>query len=377
MIKVGIIGGAGYTAGELIRLLLNHPSAEIAFVHSESSAGKFLWEVHEGLYGETELKFTDRLPGVMEARRADRGGVGGNAPRPLGVQGDSSSAEGQDIDVLFLCGAHGASRAFWETHHRPASLMVIDLAQDYRDESDGYVYGLPELQRGKIKGAVSVANPGCFATAIQLALLPLAAAGLLTGEVSVTAITGSTGAGVKPGATTHFSWRNDNVSAYKIFEHQHLAEIRRNLAGLQQTAFEETSSCHPERSGCHPERSRCHPERSEGPIHFIPLRGSFARGIFAAVHTPCPLDEAAARKLYEDYYAGAAFTFVAPGAVDLKQVTGTNKCLLQIEKHDGRLVVCSVIDNLLKGASGQALQNMNLMCGLPEDAGLHLKATAF
>ena len=314
MIKVGIIGGAGYTAGELIRLLLNHPSVEIAFVHSESSADKCLWEVHEGLYGETDLRFCD-------------------------------SFDLNAVDVLFLCGAHGASRAFWETHRRPASLMVIDLAQDYRDESDGYVYGLPELQRGKIKGAVSVANPGCFATAIQLALLPLAAAGLLKDEVSVTAITGSTGAGVKPGATTHFSWRNDNVSAYKIFEHQHLAEIRRNLGGAE--------------------------------IDFIPLRGGFARGIFAAVHTPCQLDEAAARKLYEDYYADAAFTFVAPGAVDLKQVTGTNKCLLQIEKHDGRLVVCSVIDNLLKGASGQALQNMNLMCGLPEDAGLHLKATAF
>ena len=314
MVKVGIIGGAGYTAGEFIRLLLNHPSAEIAFVHSESSADKYLWEVHEGLYGETDLRFCD-------------------------------SFDLNSVDVLFLCGAHGASRAFWEKHRRPASLMVIDLAQDYRDESDGYVYGLPELQRGKIKGAVSVANPGCFATAIQLALLPLAAAGLLKDEVSVTAITGSTGAGVKPGATTHFSWRNDNVSAYKIFEHQHLAEIRRNLGGAE--------------------------------IDFIPLRGGFARGIFAAVHTPCPLDEAAARKLYEDYYADAAFTFVAPGAVDLKQVTGTNKCLLQIEKHDGRLVVCSVIDNLLKGASGQALQNMNLMCGLPEDAGLHLKATAF
>ena len=314
MIKVGIIGGAGYTAGELIRLLLNHPEAEIAFVHSASSAGKCLWEVHEGLYGDTDLRFTD-------------------------------SFDLSKVDVLFLCGAHGASSSFWEENPRSAGLKVIDLAQDYRDESNGYVYGLPELKRDAIRGAVSVANPGCFATAIQLALLPLAAAGLLKDEVSVTAITGSTGAGVKPGATTHFSWRNDNVSAYKIFEHQHLAEIRRNLGG---------------------------PE-----IDFIPLRGGFARGIFAAVHTPCPLDEAAARKLYEDFYAGAAFTFVAPGAVDLKQVTGTNKCLLQIEKHGGRLVVCSVIDNLLKGASGQALQNMNLMCGLPEDAGLHLKATAF
>ena len=320
MIKVGIIGGAGYTAGELIRLLINHPQSEIAFVQSASSAGKALWEVHEGLYGDTELRFCD-------------------------------SFDLAAVDVLFLCGGHGASREFWASHQRPAGLKVIDLAQDYRDESDGYVYGLPECKRDSIRGAASVANPGCFATAIQLALVPLAAAGLLKGEVSVTAITGSTGAGVKPGATTHFSWRTDNVSAYKIFEHQHLAEIRRNLGQLQ---------------------------GSEAPeIDFVPLRGSFARGIFAAVHTPCTLDEAGARKLYEDYYAGAAFTFVAPGEVDLKQVTGTNKCLLQIEKHGGRLVVCSVIDNLLKGASGQAVQNMNLMCGLPEDAGLHLKATAF
>ena len=320
MIKVGIIGGAGYTAGELIRLLINHPQAEIAFVQSASSAGKALWEVHEGLYGDTELRFCD-------------------------------SFDLAAVDVLFLCGGHGASREFWASHQRPAGLKVIDLAQDYRDESDGYVYGLPECNRDTIRGAASVANPGCFATAIQLALLPLAAAGLLKGEVSVTAITGSTGAGVKPGATTHFSWRTDNVSAYKIFEHQHLAEIRRNLGQHQGSEVPE--------------------------IDFVPLRGSFARGIFAAVHTPCTLDEAAARKLYADYYAGAAFTFVAPGEVDLKQVTGTNKCLLQIEKHGGRLVVCSVIDNLLKGASGQAVQNMNLMCGLPEDAGLHLKATAF
>lgn len=351
MIKVGIIGGAGYTAGELIRLLLNHPEAEIAFVHSASSAGKCLWEVHEGLYGETDLKFCDNF--------------------------DLSK-----VDVLFLCGAHGASSAFWEENPRPAGLKVIDLAQDYRDESNGYVYGLPELKRDAIRGAESVANPGCFATAIQLALLPLAAAGLLTDEVSVTAITGSTGAGVKPGATTHFSWRADNVSAYKIFEHQHLAEIRRNLAGLQQAKFEETLM-EARRAdvgglGGTPPSDSSPKVGTAGPaIDFIPLRGSFARGIFAAVHTPCPLDEAAARKLYEDFYAGAAFTFVAPGSVDLKQVTGTNKCLLQIEKHGGRLVVCSVIDNLLKGASGQALQNMNLMCGLPEDAGLHLKATAF
>ena len=346
-VKVGIIGGAGYTAGELIRILLNHPFAELAFVQSSSSAGRPLWEVHEGLFGETGMCFCGEvsLETFTEAHITGAGGLGGTP------HSNGSLVEEEDICVLFLCGAHGARRSFWEANPRPATLKVIDLAQDYRDESDGYVYGLPELKRDAVRAASSVANPGCFATAIQLALLPLAAAGLLLDEVSVTAITGSTGAGAKPGASTHFSWRNDNVSAYKIFEHQHLAEIRRNLSGMQSAILP--------------------------PIDFVPLRGSFARGIFAAVHTPCALDEAAARRLYEDFYADAPFTFVAPGAVDLKQVTGTNKCLLQIEKHGGRLVVCSVIDNLLKGASGQAVQNMNLMCGLPEDAGLHLKATAF
>ena len=314
MIRAGIIGGAGYTAGELIRLLLIHPEAEISFVHSESSAGKLLGEVHEGIWGDTDLRFTSEI---------DLGG----------------------IDVLFLCSAHGASRAFWDAHPRPEGLKVVDLAQDFRDGSCGYVYGLPDCNAAAIKGAASVANPGCFATAIQLALLPLAAAGLLQGAVEVTAVTGSTGAGAKPGPTTHFSWRSGNISAYKIFEHQHLPEIRRTLGSPT--------------------------------IHFIPLRGDFPRGIFAAVHTECPLDEAAARKLYEDYYVPAPFTFVAPGPVDLKQVTGTNKCLLQLEKHGGRLVVCSVIDNLLKGASGQAIQNMNLMFSLPETTGLHLKATGF
>jgi len=387
-VRVGIIGGAGYTAGELIRLLLNHPAAELVFVQSSSNAGKALWEVHEGLFGETDMKFTDRWPVIMEARIADAGGVGGNAPRPLGVQGDSSpqDVESAGIDVLFLCGGHGASRDFWAAHSRPAGLKVIDLAQDFRDESCGYVYGLPELKREAIKGADSVANPGCFATAITLALLPLAAAGLLRDEISVTAITGSTGAGVKPGATTHFSWRNDNVSAYKIFEHQHLPEIRRSLSAAS-CIYPENPSRQPENISCQPGGASnqpgshlCHarPDRASlPPISFIPLRGSFSRGIFAAAHTPCDLSEAEARKLYQDFYASAPFTFVSPVPVDLKQVTGTNKCLLQLEKHDGRLVVCSVIDNLLKGASGQAVQNMNLMCGLPEDTGLHLKATAF
>ena len=320
MIRVGIIGGAGYTAGELIRLLVNHPEAGFAFIHSESNAGRYVHEVHEGLYGDTDLKFCD-----------------------------SFSLE--DADVLFLCSGHGKSREFWSRHARPAGLKVIDLAQDFRDESDGYVYGLPEMQRPKIQGAASIANPGCFATAIQLALLPLAKAGLIGSEVSVTAITGSTGAGVKPSPTTHFSWRSDNISTYKVFEHQHLAEITRNLGLLQ--------------------------PRFQAPVNFVPMRGDFARGIFATAYLDCPLTEGEAAALYENFYAGAAFTFICDRPLDLKQVVNTNKCLLHVEKHGGKLVISSVIDNLLKGASGQAVQNMNLMFGLPEDSGLKLKASAF
>lgn len=320
MIRVGIIGGAGYTAGELIRLLVHHPAAELVFVHSESHGGQEVAAVHPGLWGDTSLKFASEV-----------------------------SLDG--LDVLFLCTAHGKSGAFWETHSAPEGLCIIDLAQDYRDQSNGYVYGLPEWQASRIEEARKVANPGCFATAIQLALLPLAAKGLLTGPVNITAVTGSTGAGVKPGATTHFSWRNSNMSAYKVFEHQHLQEIRRNLSSLQASALPE--------------------------LCFVPLRGDFTRGIFATVHTECPLTEEEARQLYSDYYANAPFTFVYPGAVDLKQVVNTNKCLVSLEKHGSHLVITSVIDNLLKGASGQAVQNMNLMFGLDECAGLHLKASAF
>ncbi len=319
-IKVGIVGGAGYTAGELIRILVNHPAVEIVFVHSESSAGRPLYEVHSGLLGDTDLRFC-------------------------------SEFSLRDIDVLFLCSAHGKSREFWTNNAAPAGLKVIDLAQDFRDESEGYVYGLPEMQRGKILGAQKIANPGCFATAIQLALLPLASKGLIRSDVSISAITGSTGAGVKPSATTHFSWRNNNISAYKVFEHQHLKEIRRNLSLLQQGFSSE--------------------------LDFVPMRGDFARGIFAAVHLQCPLSEDEARELYREFYRSAAFTFVSDAPVDLKQVVNTNKCLLSIEKHGEKLVVCSVIDNLLKGASGQAVQNMNLIFGLGEDEGLRLKASAF
>ena len=320
MLRVGIIGGAGYTAGELLRILLNHPGVEIGFVQSSSNAGNPLWAVHSGLYGETDLRF-------------------------------SESAPLDEVDVLFLCSGHGKSSAFWAEHPCPEGLKVIDLAQDYRDEHDGYVYGLPELQRERIVQAAKVANPGCFATAIQLALLPLAAAGLLPAEVNVTAITGSTGAGVKPGPTTHFSWRSDNVSTYKVFEHQHLLEINRSLRSLQ-GSYADT-------------------------LAFVPVRGDFARGILATAWLQCPLSLEEATALYEDYYRDAAFTFVFPGNVDLKQVVNTNKCLLSLEKHGDKLVVGSVIDNLLKGASGQAVQNMNLMSGFPEKTGLQLKASAF
>ena len=320
MVKVGIIGGAGYTAGELIRLLLNHPQVEIAFVHSSSNAGNPICQVHGGLWGETTLCFA-----------ADY---------------DLSA-----IDVLFLCSAHGKSREFWQENTMPEGLKVIDLAQDFRDESNGYIYGLPEWQRERIKGATKIANPGCFATAIQLALLPLASAGALRNEVHITAITGSTGAGVKPGATTHFSWRSDNMSVYKAFEHQHLIEIGRTLRTLQPSFNDE--------------------------LNFVPMRGDFARGILASVYTECDLSAEEAKALYKEYYGDAAFTFVADGAIDLKQVTNTNKALLSVAKHGNKLHVVSVIDNLLKGASGQAVQNMNLICGFDEWEGLHLKPNAF
>lgn len=319
-IKAGIIGGAGYTAGELLRLLINHPEVEVAFVHSTSNAGTPVSDVHEGLIGETDLVFADAYD--------------------LGA-----------CDVLFLCQGHGFSRKFWEENAMPEGLKVIDLAQDYRDESDGYVYGLPEVKRDAIRECGRLANPGCFATAIQLALAPLAAAGLLDGEVHVTGITGSTGAGVKPGSTTHFSWRNNNMSVYKAFEHQHLKEIKQTLSALQ--------------GGKEPN------------ISFIPVRGDFARGIFVMADITTSLTQDEAVKLYKDFYADAEFTHVSDRPVDLKQVVNTNKCVISLEKHGNKLLILSAIDNLLKGASGQAVQNMNLMFGLPERTGLALKPSAF
>ncbi len=318
--KIGIIGGAGYTAGELLRLLINHPEAEIVFVHSSSNAGRPVYEVHEGLIGDTDLCF-------------------------------SESFNLHAIDVLFLCQGHGFSRKFWEDNEMPDGLKIIDLAQDYRDESEGYVYGLPEVNRDRIRRADRIANPGCFATAIQLALLPLAKAGRLNGEIHATGITGSTGAGVKPGATTHFSWRNDNLSVYKAFSHQHLAEIKQTLRQLQPGFDEE--------------------------ISFIPVRGDFPRGIFAMSYIDTDMDIDEALKLYKDFYADAPFTHVSDKAVDLKQAVNTNKAVISLEKHGSKLLVISAIDNLLKGASGQAVQNLNLIFGLPETAGLRLKPSAF
>lgn len=320
MIKVGIIGGAGYTAGELIRLLINHPEVEVVFIHSTSNAGNAVSDVHGGLIGESELRFTD-------------------------------SYDLNAVDLLFLCSAHGQSRKFWEENVAPATLKIIDLAQDFRDESCGYVYGLPEVNRGRIATTSHLANPGCFATAIQLALLPLASAGLLKSQVHITAITGSTGAGVKPGATTHFSWRSDNISVYKAFEHQHLIEINRTIKGLQPSF--------------------------ESAINFVPMRGDFARGIFASVYTDCDLTAEQAVALYNDFYADAAFTFAVDRDIDLKQVVNTNKALIRVAKYGDKLHIVSVIDNLLKGASGQAVQNMNIMFGFDEKLGLNLKPSAF
>ncbi|MDR0573941.1 MAG: N-acetyl-gamma-glutamyl-phosphate reductase [Tannerella sp.] len=322
MIKVGIIGGAGYTAGELIRLLINHPDVEIMFVNSSSNAGNKLTAVHSGLYGDTDMTFTEDLPL-------------------------------NEIDLLFFCTAHGDTKKFLGEHTIPERLKIIDLSQDYRiaSPSHEFIYGLPELNRRAICKSKYVANPGCFATGIQLALLPLAKHLMLNQSIHVNAITGSTGAGVKPSATSHFSWRNNNISVYKPFEHQHLAEIRQSLTQLQ------------------------HSFRSS--VDFIPVRGDFARGIFTTVYMDCKIELGEIKKIYNEYYDDHSFTFIVDENPDLKQVVNTNKCLLHLQKTEGKLLVISVIDNLLKGASGQAVHNMNLLFNLEETVGLHLKPSAF
>ena len=321
MIKVGILGAAGYTGGELIRLLLNHPETEIVFANSESNAGNPVSDVHEGLIGDTDLRFTDQMPF-------------------------------EDIDVVFFCFGHGKSEQFLKEHTIPTKVKIIDLAQDFRIKGNhDYVYGLPEINKEDIVRAQHVANPGCFATAIQLALLPAANLNLLKEDVAVNAITGSTGAGQKPSATTHFSWRNNNLSIYKAFTHQHLAEIRQSLSQVQ--GYLDAS------------------------IDFIPYRGDFARGIFctAVIKTKAPAEDIV--EAYKEFYRDAAFTHYSDKAIDLKQVVNTNKALVHVDSFDGKVLVTSAIDNLLKGAVGQAVQNMNLMFGIDETAGLHLKASAF
>lgn len=338
MVRVGILGAAGYTGGELIRLLINHPEAEIVFANSESNAGNKVYDVHEGLIGDTELEFTSEMP-------FDK------------------------VDVVFFCFGHGKSETFLKEHTIPANVKIIDLAQDFRIKGDhDYVYGLPETHREEIAKCQHLANPGCFATCIQEGLLPLAKAGLLTHDIAVNAITGSTGAGQKPGATTHFSWRNNNFSVYKLFTHQHLHEICQTLNELRPASA--------------PHAIDTLDEGFEGDgitVDFIPYRGDFARGIFCTEVITCDKaqDKDAIVALYKDFFKDATFTHYSDKALDLKQVVNTNKCLLHVDVFGRKIVVTSMIDNLLKGAVGQAVQNMNIMFGLDEKAGLNLKAAAF
>ena len=324
-IRVAIAGGTGYTGGELFRILLNHPAVEIVAATTTSSEGTPVASVHRDLIGETDLCFGKEL---------------------------------NDPDVIFLCLGHGISRQFVDTHEIKPECRIIDLGNDFRLNGDyagrHFVYGLCESARDSVRKAHDVANPGCFATAIQLATLPLAAAGLIVDEIHVTAITGSTGAGKKPGETTHFSYRSDNISIYKLFSHQHLAEIRQNLARVAEQALNPV-------------------------VNFVPLRGDFARGIFASVYTRAVegVSEEDYRKIFEDYYAQSPFVFHSAEGISMKEVVNTNKGLVHVEIHEGYVHIASAIDNLVKGAAGQAVQNMNLMFGLPEDTGLRLKPSAF
>lgn len=325
MIKVGIIGAAGYTAGELMRLLLCHPQAEIVFAQSESNAGNPVWQVHQDLIGDTELTFTDDCGQYLQ-----NGGC----------------------DVVFICAGHGRSKAIVSGVLKDFGGKIIDLSNDYRLAADAedFVYGLPEAFRSKILSADHIANPGCFATSIQLALLPLAKADKLN-EIHITGITGSTGAGQKPQETTHFSWRANNMSVYKAFTHQHLGEISETLHTLAPSW--------------------------NGAINFVPVRGDFPRGIMSSVYLDSDLSEEEAQKLYKSYYKDEPFVNVVDSNPDMKMVVGTNKNVLYVRKYGTKLHIVSMIDNLTKGASGQAVQNMNLIFGLPETAGLRLKAQRF
>ncbi|MDR1887709.1 MAG: N-acetyl-gamma-glutamyl-phosphate reductase [Prevotellaceae bacterium] len=324
-LKIGIVGGAGYTAGELLRILINHPYAGVEFVYSTSCSGQAVSSIHTDLLGDTDLRFTNGL---------------------------------KLVDVLFMCLGHGISREFLSNNRFDEHTKIIDLGSDFRIDTvfsasgndRNFVYGLPEINRQQIIEAQNIANPGCFATAIQLALIPLAAANLLHSEVHINAITGSTGAGRSLSETSHFSYRDGNVSIYKAFTHQHLKEISKTLNRIQ---------------GNIPE------------LNFIPLRGNFTRGIFASLYAECSMDEDDITALYKDFYASHPFTHVSDKSLSLKDVANTNKCLLNIGKYKNRVLITSIIDNLVKGASGQAVQNMNLMFGLEEDCGLRLKPSGF
>lgn len=335
-IRAAIAGGTGYTGGELFRILLNHPEVEIVAATTTSSEGTSVATVHRDLLGETDLCFGTDL---------------------------------NDPDVIFLCLGHGISRQFVDTHDIKPECRIIDLGNDFRLDGDyagrHFVYGLCESAKEEVKKAHDVANPGCFATAIQLATLPLAAAGLINDEIHVTAITGSTGAGKKPVETTHFSYRSDNISIYKLFSHQHLAEIRQNLKRVS--------------AASHGQDNLLSSLTGEPVVNFVPLRGDFARGIFASVYTKAveEMTQEEYRKLYEDYYAASPFVFHSNEGISMKEVVNTNKGLVHVELHDGYVHIASAIDNLVKGAAGQAVQNMNLMFGLPEDTGLRLKPSAF
>ncbi len=336
-IKVGIVGSAGYTGGELLRILIYHPQVEIVYANSASNAGNKISDVHNDLFGDTELTF--------------------------------SSDFHSNIDVLFLCVGHGDAKKFLDANPVEEHVKIIDLSQDFRlralhtFQGKDFVYGLPELNREAIKSAQYIANPGCFATNIQLALLPLANKGLLPSQIHVQATTGSTGAGQKPNATSHFSWRNNNLSAYKAFEHQHLQEISESLDQLQ--------------NGFLTEGEESLLDKAAKKINFIPQRGDFTRGIFSSIYVESDLTEEEAYELYETYYASHPFTHVSKANIDLKQVVNTNKSIIHVEKHGKHLLLLNATDNLLKGASGQAVQNMNLMFGLDERAGLNLKSVGF
>lgn len=331
-IKIGIIGAAGYTGGELLRIAIHHPNTEIAFAHSKSQAGKPVYATHTDLLGDTEVVFA------------------GDEIQPL-LNRLGSDVSAETGAVIFLCSGHNESVKFLKEYTIPEDVKIIDLSTDFRDESNGFVYGLPELQRDTIAQANRIANPGCFATSIELALLPLVSAGLVKDDIHVSAVTGSTGAGQALSATTHFTWRNNNMSIYKAFTHQHLTEIKMTLGKLQQGYSHA--------------------------INFIPYRGDYTRGIMANAYTRFngSLEEAVA--LYRRYYSTHPFTTVSDVPIDLKQVVNTNKALVHLEVHEGQLLITSIIDNLTKGASGQAVQNMNLVFGLPETTGLKLKAPAF